>query len=228
MGYQHGFLCADEIEAYRQNLEADTLWAMAISMARTMSPEGPDAESNYIDYAVANSLPFVIEECEGTGVLLDRDCYGITVSANVIAHEFQGGIDLRDAHGCAVSANTFTIVHEFGVRVSPDSGRITITGNNFSNSYLGDGVIKRADQEDNAHRRDTGPGVRIEKTKHVVINGNLFAGMDGFAVDARGMNRKISVMSNVVTDIGRRAEEAPGGFTQRGNYEESIIKDNIE
>ena len=53
----------------------------------------------------------MIEECNGTAIILDRDCYGITISANVIAHELAGGMDLRDAWGCAVSANTFTIVH---------------------------------------------------------------------------------------------------------------------
>ena len=52
----------------------------------------------------------MIEECRGTAIVLDRDCYGITLAANVIAHDSAGGIDLRDAHGCAVSANTFTIM----------------------------------------------------------------------------------------------------------------------
>ena len=33
----------------------------------------------------------MIEECNGTGIVLDRDCYGITLSANVIAHESGGG-----------------------------------------------------------------------------------------------------------------------------------------
>ena len=41
----------------------------------------------------------MIEECTGTAIILDRDCYGITLSSNVIAHEVAGGIDLRDAHG---------------------------------------------------------------------------------------------------------------------------------
>ena len=35
----------------------------------------------------------MIEECRGTAIVLDRDCYGITLSANVIAHN-GGGIDL--------------------------------------------------------------------------------------------------------------------------------------
>ncbi len=40
----------------------------------------------------------MIEECNGTAIILDRDCYGIAISANVIAHELEGGVDLRDAH----------------------------------------------------------------------------------------------------------------------------------
>ncbi len=79
----------------------------------------------------------MIEECQGTAIILDRDCYGITLSANVIAHEFTDGIDLRDAHGCAVSANTFTIVKRHALVIGPESGRITVTGNNFSDSTIG-------------------------------------------------------------------------------------------
>ena len=84
----------------------------------------------------------MIEECQGTAIVLDRDCYGITLSANVIAHNFGGGVDLKDAWGCAVSASTFTIVRPFSVRVGAGSGRITISGNSFSNSWIG-GMVKR-------------------------------------------------------------------------------------
>jgi parallel beta-helix repeat protein len=59
----------------------------------------------------------MIEECAGTAVILDNDCYGNTISANVIAHNASGGIDLRDAHGCAVSANTFTIMGKDALEV---------------------------------------------------------------------------------------------------------------
>ena len=51
----------------------------------------------------------MIEECQGVAIILDRDCYGNTLSANVLAHNFSGGVDLRDAWCCAVSANTLTI-----------------------------------------------------------------------------------------------------------------------
>ena len=72
----------------------------------------------------------MIEECQGTALVMDRDCYGNTVSANVIAHN-GAGVDLKDAHGCSISANTFTIMKRDALRVGPASGRITITGNNF-------------------------------------------------------------------------------------------------
>ncbi len=84
----------------------------------------------------------MIEECAGTAIALDRDCYGIAISANVIAHN-GAGVDLRDAHGFAVSANTLTIMKSDAVRVGPDSGRIAVSGNSISSSYIGEGRDKR-------------------------------------------------------------------------------------
>ncbi len=95
--------------------------------------DGVVIENTYGSVVTGN----MIEECQGWGIVLDRDCYGVTLSANVIAHEFTGGIDLRDAHGCAVSANTFTIVKKVGLAVRGESGSITISGNNFSDSWIG-------------------------------------------------------------------------------------------
>ena len=137
----------------------------------------------------------MIEECQGTAIILDRDCYGITLSANVIAHDFGGGIDLRDAWGCAVSSNTFTIVPEFSVRVGPESGRITITGNNFSNSYIG-GRLRR-------EQPSPATGVLLQNTSDVAITGNVFTGMAREAVQAEGDNQRIVVQSNVMTDLSR-------------------------
>ena len=137
----------------------------------------------------------MIEECQGTAIILDRDCYGITLSANVIAHDFGGGIDLRDAWGCAVSSNTFTIVPEFSIRVGSESGRITITGNNFSNSYIGDRL--RREQPSPA------TGVLLQNTSDVAITGNVFTGMARGAVQAEGENQHILVQSNVMTDLSR-------------------------
>ena len=119
----------------------------------------------------------MIEECQGTGIILDRDCYGITLSANVIAHDFGGGIDLRGAHGCAVSANTFTIVPKRALAIGPGSGRITVTGNNFSDSYLGKGREKRPEKDRAAS------GIVLDAASEIAISGNVFSGLDTKAID---------------------------------------------
>jgi len=136
----------------------------------------------------------MIEECKGTAITLDRDCYGITISANVIAHN-GAGIDLKDAHGCAISANTFTIMKTDALRIGPDSGRITVTGNNFSNSYLGDGIVKRREDD-----RDAG-GLILESTNHIVVTGNLFSGLRPKAVELRGgKSEGVVFANNVIVD----------------------------
>lgn len=148
----------------------------------------------------------MIEECNGTAIILDRDCYGITLSANVIAHELKGGIDLRDAHGCSVSANTFTLVHEFSVRVGPDSGRIAITGNSFCNSYIG-GEEKRLLEHEKPMQIDMGTGVRIDGASHVNVSGNTFSGLIGEAVFANDKGRGNLITGNLITDWKRNGEE---------------------
>ena len=137
----------------------------------------------------------MIEECRGTAVVIDRDCYGITVSANVIAHEGGGGVDLVDAWGCAVSANTFTIVKQFGVRVGPKAGRIAVTGNSFSNAHIGGG----------RRRDDEAAGVVLDATRDVAVSGNTFTGLAAEAVKATGACERILVQGNVMADLSRAA-----------------------
>ncbi|MCB1063469.1 MAG: right-handed parallel beta-helix repeat-containing protein [Verrucomicrobiae bacterium] len=168
----------------------------------------------------------MIEECNGTAIILDRDCYGITLSANVIAHDMEGGVDLRDAHGCAVSANTFTLVHQFSVRVGPNSGRITVTGNSFSNSHIGDGKEKRLLEHENPLQIDMGTGVRIEGGSHVNVSGNTFTGITGSAIFADGKASKNLIRGNLITDWGRNtAGDVPAIAvpTENGN----IIDGNL-
>lgn len=113
----------------------------------------------------------MIEECKETGIILDRDCYGITVSANVIAHEFGCGIDLRDAHGCAVTGNSFPLVHNKAVVVGPESGRIAVSGNAFSDSYVGTAQTKRPKLD------DPSGGLVLDGARHVNATGNVFSGL---------------------------------------------------
>ncbi|MEX1094965.1 MAG: right-handed parallel beta-helix repeat-containing protein [Planctomycetales bacterium] len=154
----------------------------------------------------------MIEECQGTAVVLDRNCYGDTVSANVIAHNGMG-VDLRDAHGCAVSANTFTLMHAHAVRVGKDSGRIAITGNNFSNSFVGEERTVRG-----AGDRDAG-GLLLESTSHVAVSGNVFAGLSTKALDLAGRSsRKVLFANNVLVDAASdHDDERLEGSLVRGN-----------
>lgn len=138
----------------------------------------------------------MIEECNGIAIILDRDCYGITLSSNVIAHEVLGGIDLRDAHGCAVSANTFTIVKKDALRIGTNSSRITVTGNNFSNSHIGDGGQKRQKVDSDAS------GIVLEATSDIAISGNSFAGLTTKALTIVGETpKRVLFSNNLLTEV---------------------------
>ncbi|MCA9117261.1 MAG: right-handed parallel beta-helix repeat-containing protein [Planctomycetaceae bacterium] len=138
----------------------------------------------------------MIEECNAAAVILDRDCYGITISANVIAHN-GAGVDLRDAHGCAVSANTFTIMKTDALRIGPGSNRITATGNSFANSLIsGEGEVRRQKGDLAA------AGLVLEGTSDNVIAGNGFSSVKPKAIELRGeASRRILFSGNGLTDV---------------------------
>jgi hypothetical protein len=156
----------------------------------------------------------MIEECKGRAIVLDRDCYGITLSSNVIAHEMAGGVDLVDAHGCAVSANTFTIVRQNALRIGPASDRITVTGNNFSSSFIGDGKDKRAQTDRSAS------GIVLAATSDVAISGNLFSGLSTKAVTLEGdqPTSRVLFSDNLLTDVTSDHARAAKGVAE-GNLE---------
>jgi parallel beta-helix repeat protein len=154
----------------------------------------------------------MIEECAGTAIVLDRDCYGIALSANVIAHNSSGGIDLRDAHGCTVSANTFTISGPDALTIGPNSGRITVTGNNFSNSYLGDGKVKRAAND------LTAAGMVLEGTSYITVVGNLFSSVRPKALTTKGEQSKHVLFSdNALVDVD----------SEHWRLGSSVVEDNL-
>ena len=125
----------------------------------------------------------MIEECQGTAIILNRDCYGITLSANVIAHNSGGGIDLQDAHGCAVSANTFTINPRGGLVLGPDCSRIAVTGNSFSDSFIGGSKVKRRANDRAA------TGILLDAgADNIAITGNTFSGLSGQALTLQGQS----------------------------------------
>lgn len=170
--------------------------------------DGVVIENTYGSVVAGN----MIEECNGTAIVLDRDCYGIALSANVIAHEQTGGIALRDAHGCAVSANTFTIMGKDALSIGPGSGRITVTGNNFCDSYIGAGQFKREGTD-----RQAG-GMVLNGTSGITVTGNLFSGLrpKGLAVEGQA-SRHVLFSDNVLVDTASDDKK----------LEVSLVKDNL-
>ena len=155
----------------------------------------------------------MIEECKGTAIVLDRDCYGIALSANVIAHNGSGGIDLRDAHGCAVSANTFTIMGKDALSIGPNSGRITVTGNSFSNSYIGDGKLKRGTNDLVA------AGMVLNGTSDITVVGNLFSSVRPKALSVEGKrSERVIFADNVLVDVASDHKKLGA----------SLVQDNLE
>ncbi len=137
----------------------------------------------------------MFEECNGMAIILDRDCYGITLGSNVIAHN-GGGIILKDAHGISVSANTFTINKKDAVYLGKECGRITVNGNNFSNSYIGEGKVKRSEKDLNA------AGIRVDGGKNLLISGNLFSGIQpGKAFGIENQTDNIYFGNNMLIDV---------------------------
>lgn len=158
----------------------------------------------------------MIEECNGTAIVLDRDCYGTTLGANVIAHN-GAGIDLRDAHGCSVSANTFTINKTDAVRIGPKSGRITVTGNNFSDSYLGEDKVKRSSNDLAA------AGITLDGASDLVISGNLFSSVRPKALNLQEgePSRGILFSNNLLIDVNSDHSELKNSKTANNLWDKN-------
>ena len=118
----------------------------------------------------------MIEQCGGAGLVLARDAYGITVSANIFAQNFGGGVDLRDAHGIPMTGNTFVRCKQFGVRVSAHSDRSVITGNTFCDTWAGEGPRQIGARRDNPNINEAA-GILLEAARDITITGNSLSGL---------------------------------------------------
>ena len=100
------------------------------------------------------------------------------------------------------------------LRIGPDSGRITVTGNNFSDSYIGDSKVKRP-----AHEPYAG-GMIICGTSDVVICFNVFSGVKPKALAVEGkLSERILFSDNLLVDTESDHTKLD---------DSSLIKDNLE
>jgi hypothetical protein len=170
----------------------------------------------------------MIEECAGTAIILDRDCYGITVSANVLAHNGGGGVDLRDAWGSTVSANTFVLIGKPSLVIGPDSGRITVTGNTFSNSEIGGKTRRPEEYQKLPAGMAYATGVLLRGTSDITISGNTFSGLAEYAVKTEGKCKRIVLTGNIATDLWRKTKQKLPAFDLAGATEVVLGENGFE
>ena len=168
----------------------------------------------------------MIGESAGAGIVVDRDSVGITLSANVLVNNNGGGIDLRNAWGSVVSANTFFVNPDWSLRIGPNSGRITVTGNNFSNSFLGDRMQRKEDYNGEWPRKGYAAGVLLDGTTDVALSGNIFAGLIEEGVLLRNGARRITLVGNVATDVGRKVGGRAPAFPSQSST--VVVAENLD
>lgn len=147
----------------------------------------------------------MIEECQGAALIMDRDCYGNTVSANVIAHN-GSGVELRDAHGCAVCANTMTIMKSSAVLLSSQCSRIAVCANCVSDSYIGEGTHKRSAEDRLA------AGMTVARGVQSLISSNVFSGVgpQGIVLEQDARNKESGfIVDNLFLSNEPGVEAAP-------------------
>jgi len=97
--------------------------------------------------------------------------------------------------------------------IGPNSGRITVTGNNFSNSYIGEGKVKRGTNDLAA------AGMVLNGTSGIAVTGNLFSGLRPKALSLEGQtSKRVLFTDNVFVDTA----------SDHKKLEESVVKDNLE
>ncbi len=103
---------------------------------------------------------------------------------------------------------------------------LTISANNFCNSYMGGGADKRPKEGKTPMSIDEGTGVLLQETADITISGNNFGGLSSAAVWTEGKCHRLLVSGNIVTDCGRKLDKGRPLLDLEG-AEDSIAKDNI-
>lgn len=160
----------------------------------------------------------MIEECKGPAVLLRRECYGDTVSANTITDNYSEGVRLENVRDITVSANSFVLNAEPSVHALDGACQLTITGNTFCR-YTFDPTIR--------HKLQPAQGIVLESTRDVTISGNHFTFMLKEAIKVAGKdNRRIAITGNTILSPSA-GEPGAHAAIAAANLSHSIIANNI-
>ena len=134
------------------------------------------------------------------------------ISDCLITYNKQTGLNLIGRHDIVVSANQFEENHD-ALRCT-DGFNLCMTGNNFSNSYIGEGKVRRGTKDLDA------AGITLEGTSDVSISGNVFSGLRPKALIVKGQpSRRVVFTGNVLTDATGEAKKLVGSVVE-GNVVE--------
>ena len=98
------------------------------------------------------------------------------------------------------------------LHIRANSGRIAVTGNSFSNSYIGDGKVRRGTKDLNA------AGIVLTGASDVVISGNQLSSLRPKAFVVQGETKRIVFANNLLTDVTSDHEK----------LEKSVVSDNLD
>ena len=99
------------------------------------------------------------------------------------------------------------------LRIGPNSGRIAVTGNNFSDSYIGGGQVKRTAADQLA------AGMFLAGTSEIAVVGNLFSSVRPKALTLKGAeSKRVNFSGNVLTDVN----------SDQKKLRDSLVGSNLE
>jgi len=88
------------------------------------------------------------------------------------------------------------LMTEPALKIGESSGRVTVTGNNFCNSYIGDGKVKRNTDDLMA------AGIQLQSTNNIAISGNVFSSLQTKAVAlSESQPESVLFSNNVLVDV---------------------------
>ncbi len=139
-----------------------------------------------------------------------------------------------------MSATHLVLVHDYGIRVSSSSGRLTISANQFSNSEIG-GKLKRLAESDEPMRRECRKWCRSRRHSRYSPFGNQFSGLKTPAVQTNGDCHRILLQGNLATecaqgmaadqpwfDLRKAVDSEASGKHTTGGVEALAVRENVE
>ena len=151
--------------------------------------------------------------------MLDERSDGTTISGNMFRqNETQPQIWLKSALGVTIASNTFEGCSDWGVRVEPGNGNITVTGNTFSQIQLVDRPAARP--------MDLVFGIQMSGVEGAVISANSLVETQSEGIVLRGQkSRYATICNNMILRPSKSGADKHAGILLE-NVSDSVVSSN--